>query len=363
MKKKIAILYSGAEVWGGIETYLWNLLSGENKEIDFYLLSMGEWELTEKLKDKVIVKVFGKARINPFKIIQIGLFLRKRKITLFVSQGVVSSAYAWAVSLFFRVPNLCIVHSDLREEYKNLFAKNAYLFLNLLFKNITKKYIAVSEYIKDVLVERGVEVKKIKVIYNGVKLNLKEERKRQGVGSKEHKGKSEKFIVGSVGRLNYEKGYDLLVKASKYLPKNVEIRICGEGSERKNLINLIEKNKLGKKVKLLGFCKEIAEFYKSLDLYIQPSRSEGFGLTVVEAMFEEIPVIVSSRGALPELVDFGKQGIVMKQLDEKNIIGSISEAIAVLGEIKERAIKQIDDIKERFDFNRWLAETIKELLR
>ena len=53
MKKKVAILYSGAKVWGGVETYLLNLIS-EAEDIEFYLLSMGEWELAEKLKEKPV---------------------------------------------------------------------------------------------------------------------------------------------------------------------------------------------------------------------------------------------------------------------------------------------------------------------
>jgi len=60
--------------------------------------------------------------------------------------------------------------------------------------------------------------------------------------------------------------------------------------------------------RLPGFIDHLDEFYAALDLYIMPSRSEGWGLTALRAMSFGIPVIASNVGGLPELVEHGKSG-------------------------------------------------------
>ncbi|PIZ00164.1 hypothetical protein COY62_04070, partial [bacterium (Candidatus Howlettbacteria) CG_4_10_14_0_8_um_filter_40_9] len=204
MKKKIAILYSGAKNWGGVETYLSNLLLEENKDIEFYFLSMGKWGLTEKLSgilgDRLVV--FSQKRVN-ISLLFRGLpkTLRSKKIEVLVSQGVVANSYARFASFITHIPHVCIVHSDLSSEYKNLLNRLFYIFSDRLLRNVTKRYIAVSEFISERLVQGGVRRDKIKVIYNGIKFRPK---------TKDQRPKTDKIIIGSLGRLNYEKGYDLL---------------------------------------------------------------------------------------------------------------------------------------------------------
>lgn len=364
MKKKIAILYSGAEHWGGVETYLDNLLSEENKDIDFYLLSFGRWELTDKLKDKVAVKIFGRARVNPFRAIKIGFYLKKNNVGLLMSQGVVANVYARLASVLFRIPNVCVVHSDLANEYKNPLIKNIYIFSDWFLRKVTRKFITVSEYMKSVLVKRGIDDSKIKVIHNGIKFSRDYsssgvERSREAGGRLSIKS-SDKIVVGSVGRLSHEKGYDLLIEAAKYLPQNMEIRICGEGRERGKLTELIEKNELTEKVKLLGFCKNTADFYNSLDLYVQPSRSEGFGLAVLEALKQYVPVLVSAEGALPELV-FQNKTFIFKDLSPETISEKIKYSLENIEELKKETLELKKKAEKEFGYERWLKETTEEL--
>ena len=156
--KKVAIIYSGGEGFGGIERYILNLLThvGDN-EVLIKVLSLGEWDLTTRLRQAGIRPViFSGSRINPLTIIKIGKYLSQNQYNLIVSQGVVSNAYARAVSVLYKIPNLVTVHSSLEDDYSNPIVRVAYRLIDFLGSFATKKYIAVSKFIK-------IKLKKVKL--------------------------------------------------------------------------------------------------------------------------------------------------------------------------------------------------------
>lgn len=122
----------------------------------------------------------------------------------------------------------------------------------------------------------------------------------------------------AIGRLNEEKGFDVLLKAHKLLKdENLEnnIVILGEGTERKNLEKYILENDLEKSVKLLGFKENPYPYLKQSDIYILSSRYEGYSLTVAEALILN-KAIVSTRCIGPiELLENGKYGLMCNSED------------------------------------------------
>lgn len=352
MKKKIAVLYSGAYVWGGVETYLKNLIS-DSSGLGFYFFSMGKWDLTDALKDKIEVEVLSGARINILLPLQIGKKLKEKKISVLVSQGVVANFYARLTCLFFRKKHICVVHSDLVSEYQIPIIRFLYYLTDRGLRRVTGLFICVSEYLKKILLERGVPERKIRVIYSGIDFG-------GNPANDQRPTTNSKFIIGSLGRLKKEKGYDILIESAKDLDDDIEIRICGEGSERENLEKIIRENNLEDKVKLLGHTNDIDKFLGEIDLYIQPSRSEGFGFSVVEAMAKGVPVIVSGRGALEEVV--GEKGTILNKINPAKLAKAISEAKDNYNGLKEKAEKNREDIVKKFGKRRWRDETVKAIL-
>jgi hypothetical protein len=78
--KKIAVIYSGAKHWGGIETYLELLFASIDKsKFDLALISLGDWKLTDKLRvSGFVVQILPKSRVNPGTILSISKFLTGR---------------------------------------------------------------------------------------------------------------------------------------------------------------------------------------------------------------------------------------------------------------------------------------------
>ena len=95
---------------------------------------------------------------------------------------------------------------------------------------------------------------------------------------------------------------------SKKIPS--KLVLVGDGPDRSNCENLCRELQLGDKVKFLGKQAQLVELLSSADLFLMPSQSESFGLSALEAMACEVPVISSSVGGLPELVVHGETGYI-----------------------------------------------------
>src|SRR6185312_11272183 len=108
------------------------------------------------------------------------------------------------------------------------------------------------------------------------------------------------LLLGSLGRLTPQKGYDeLIAAAARVLPRHPEVRlvIFGEGAERTALQALIALHRLEERVLLAGYAPDTANLLAALDLFVCSSRWEGLPLSVLEAMLAGVPV-VATRSAL-----------------------------------------------------------------
>ena len=114
------------------------------------------------------------------------------------------------------------------------------------------------------------------------------------------------FAVGCVARLSREKGVDILIQAALMLP-DIRFLIAGDGPERAKLGVSAPKN-----VSLLGRIGDVTGLYYASDVVAVPSRSEGQGIAALEAMAAGRPVVASKVGGLPETIEDGKSGLLVR---------------------------------------------------
>ena len=129
---------------------------------------------------------------------------------------------------------------------------------------------------------------------------------------------SDVILVGSTGRIVWQKAYDQLLSLLENYDikeKKVHFLIAGEGSLRKKFINRIKENNLENHITFIGNIKDIPEFLSALDIYIQPSVTEGFPLSVLEAMASRLPIISSNAGGLKEMIIDGENGMTYESGD------------------------------------------------
>jgi L-malate glycosyltransferase len=172
--------------------------------------------------------------------------------------------------------------------------------------------IANSESVRRVLISSGIPAAGIEVISPGIHLpaelpgaGLRAQARARWGFTGDH------FVVGHAGAFTHEKGQDVALKAASLLqPKLPQLRmlLAGDGPERANprMKELI--NQTTGITVLPGFLDDLSEFYAALDLFIMPSRSEGWGLTPLQAMANGLAVIASDVGGLSELVERGQTG-------------------------------------------------------
>jgi len=134
-----------------------------------------------------------------------------------------------------------------------------------------------------------------------------------------------------VGRFVREKGIDILLKAIKILKnkysKNLKIAIVGDGELKENLNNLTVELGVNKEVKFFGVRKDIRELMVSSKIIVLPSRSEGFGIVIIEAMSNMLPVIATNVGGIPELIENGKEGILVPPENPKALARAINNLL------------------------------------
>ena len=119
-----------------------------------------------------------------------------------------------------------------------------------------------------------------------------------------------------VGRMSAEKAPDLMVAAAEQLPET-EFLMIGDGPMRESLEHRAPAN-----VRFLGH-QRMSDWWDSIDVLCMPSRAEGLPLAALEAMSRGIPVIGSQAGALPQLIDGGRNGWQMEAATAEELARSL----------------------------------------
>ena len=185
--------------------------------------------------------------------------------------------------------------------------------------------------------------------------------------------KKEDLIIGSVGRLNWAKGYDLLIESLSVLKKNhpnFQMKIAGDGPYRSKLENMIDHYSLRDNVFILGelHYNDIPRFYDSINLYTQPSISEALSITLQEAMASSLPILASNAGGIPEVIDHNETGILFEKGSKKELIIGLKKIIAMdndqreeMGKkARERSIKKFDIKKTAKTLNNIYNEALNK---
>ena len=170
------------------------------------------------------------------------------------------------------------------------------------------KIIAISKATKNTLINnRKFKSNKLIVIHNGINFN---ETKIKKIFKKK---KKEIIYLGILGRVETYKGHDNILEAMSLLKmeKILKIKLLIGGkfisnSEKIKIMNLINKYNLKKNIEFLGYIPEnkLNIFYSKLDLFFSVTKDfEGFGLTILEAINNKIPVICTNVGGVNEFVN------------------------------------------------------------
>jgi glycosyltransferase involved in cell wall biosynthesis len=184
-------------------------------------------------------------------------------------------------------------------------------------------FIAISEAVRTVMVKAGIPSRLIEVVHSGVPAP---QVRRPRNWRKERGWPTSAVICGVVGAMTQEKGLDMVGGIARKLP--------GEVFRRTRLVLLGGKGKGGTTVSGVegfdaGFVEEIHEAMAGLDVLWHPSRSEGLGTAVIDAMALGVAPIAFGVGGLPEVIEDGKSGLLVPPGD---IPGFVRAAAALISD-------------------------------
>ena len=171
------------------------------------------------------------------------------------------------------------------------------------------------------------------VVYNGINTSLFVPRTERIC--------SDILKIVMVSRLEHEKkGQDLLIDAACKLKGLVDVTFIGAGESMTYLSEKVKKLEMGKYIHFLGKKPQdyVANHLCEYDLFCQPSRWEGFGLTVAEAMAAQLPVLVSHDQGPSEIVGENKYGWVFKNGSVDSLMSKISYIHSHYSEALNKAI-------------------------
>jgi glycosyltransferase involved in cell wall biosynthesis len=246
-------------------------------------------------------------------------------------------------------------------------------FVGAIYFNAIDMNIAVSNVVKKSLLRGGVLPTRAVTVHGGIdieKFSAPPAEKVQQARAKYYR--SEALNIGIVARYTggkvfkpdntTMKGHEFLFRALAALPGDFNVLVLGVWGDRdiENLKSVAEYNGLSPAA--LTFCdfqKDIAPFYKIMDLNVLPSRNEGLGLTLIEAMAAGVPCIGAESGGIREIIDDGVNGFLFAPGDSN----ALAEKIRTLREdakIRDRFIRNgKEKVARLFDIDSAVRETEK----
>lgn len=191
--------------------------------------------------------------------------------------------------------------------------------------------VAVSEHTRQDLIRyQKIAPKKLQVIYNGMDIKLT--RKETPAQIREEFGFTpDDVIVGTVGRLEAQKGLALLVDAIPSVVRRVptaKFLIVGGGSEQQQLLERAERLGVRDRLVITGWRRDAIDLMQVFECFAQTSVFEGMPMALIEAMALSKPIVATAVGGVAEVVEHGVTGELVRSRDAQAVADAIAKVVA-----------------------------------
>ena len=341
-KNKIGLLLlKVAMPLGGAETLIIQHLQNLNKDIfTVHLITLKNYGvLLEEAKSHAdqYACLSKKLPIDPLSLLKLRRYIVRNKINVVHCHDWISAFYIYLSTMGLNIKKVVTVHA----QYKSLIFHAGFFILNSF-----DKIIAVSRYQRLNLFEKGATWDKIDVVYNCFDIEKFDVKEQKNL----NKTKSP-FKIVMTGNFYWQKDQLTLIEATKKLVDqgiNVELHLIGE----RGIENILEcKNKV-KKEKLDNFVsfhkntRVDSMFLSGFDLFAFSSKSETFGIVLLEAMAGGLPVLVSDIPSNMELIRYGQDGFYFETANSDDCAEKIKELIKNPIELQNKRNSGLKRIKE-----------------
>lgn len=232
-----------------------------------------------------------------------------------------------------------------------------------VLSGFTDHTIAVSKAVRDFLVKNHlVKPDKVSVVYNGITPLKKPIGENEINAFKQESGIDKKdIVIGTIGSFNEQKDTKTLIHAvGKMIKKwpNIKLVLVGRGHLRRRLENLAKRLGISDRVVFTGAIKQVLPVLKSFHIFVLPSLSEAFGITLLEAMKAGVPIVATKVGGIPEIIRHNHNGLLVEPKDAKALAGTLMKLLndkKLQHKLTQNHAKSV----EEFSANRMIEQTEK----
>jgi glycosyltransferase involved in cell wall biosynthesis len=203
------------------------------------------------------------------------------------------------------------------------------------------------------LVREGVPPRKIVVIPNG----LDEGRFRSGEAHR-HRARSAVPRIVTVAKLRTEKAHEVLIGAAARVAATYPAAVfefAGDGPREERLRQAARAAGVGGRITFLGHRDDVPALLAEADVFVLPSRSEASPNSVIEAMAAGVPVVATTVGGIPELIEHGRSGLLVPPDDPAALAAAIVRLLDCEPEARQFAARARADVVARHSFGRMVA--------
>ncbi len=199
-------------------------------------------------------------------------------------------------------------------------------------------YLAISENVKRILIQDGIQESKIRIAYSGIDLERFRSLPDVTPLMEEFSLKKGMIILGNVAACADHKDQSTLIDAIRLLEEDLEkdwagaisykVFIVGEGKLRKSLEEKAKSfDLLNRRIIFTGFRNDVLSFLNLFDIFIMSSKEEGLGTSVLDAMACGLPVAATAGGGIPEMIDHDQGGFLSPVSDPYQLAESLKKLV------------------------------------
>jgi glycosyltransferase involved in cell wall biosynthesis len=221
------------------------------------------------------------------------------------------------------------------------------------------RVIAVSSSVRDELLSAGAKPERVEVVLNGINPDVFiRDRARVADVRRSFGFEPQDVVIGAVGRLDFEKRFDLLIRAFAAVRErwpHARLAIAGDGKCRADLEAEITRLGLKSSCRLLGLQRDINQLHHAFDLFVQSSIREGTPNAVLEAMALETPIVATDAGGTSELVENGVHGLIVPCGAEQALVDAIDQVFSQTEATAARTRAARARVENELSFTRRMA--------
>jgi glycosyltransferase involved in cell wall biosynthesis len=253
--------------------------------------------------------------------------------------------YALASGLFRRRP--CVLFTEHGRWHPDYPRRKRIVFNRLMLRK-HDRVVGVGQAVCRALVDNeGIPARRVELVYNGVDLarfasGTSDRSQREQVRAEIGCG-ADDLVIMQVARLDHLKDHATAIRTVERISKvrpEVRLVLVGEGPEQAKIEAEIHSRRLEPFVRLLGLRTDVARLLPAADMFLLTSISEGIPLTLIEAMAARLPIVATSVGGVPEVIEHGVTGMLAPAGDDERLAAAAVELLDDAqrrGEIIERA--------------------------